>query len=66
MSREVASTVQSPKVRSTLGEGTGNPGFPHEDGATLLRRNRVNRFFRSALFPLIVIVLLVYLASQTL
>jgi cell division protease FtsH len=26
----------------------------------------VNRFFRSALFPLIVIVLLVYLASQTL
>src|SRR6185312_11187529 len=25
----------------------------------------VNRFFRSALFPLIVIVLLVYLASQT-
>src|SRR5262249_43933092 len=29
-------------------------------------RNRVNRFFRSALFPLVVIVLLVYLASQTL
>ncbi len=28
--------------------------------------DRVNRFFRSALFPLIVIVLLVYLASQTL
>ena len=26
----------------------------------------MNRFFRSALFPLIVIVLLVYLASQTL
>jgi cell division protease FtsH len=26
----------------------------------------VNRFFRSALFPLVVIVLLVYLASQTL
>jgi ATP-dependent Zn protease len=26
----------------------------------------VNRFFRSALFPLIIIVLLVYLASQTL
>jgi hypothetical protein len=26
----------------------------------------LNRFFRSALFPLIVIVLLVYLASQTL
>jgi lipopolysaccharide export LptBFGC system permease protein LptF len=26
----------------------------------------VNRIFRSALFPLIVIVLLVYLASQTL
>ena len=25
----------------------------------------MNRFFRSALFPLIVIVLLVYLASQT-
>ena len=28
--------------------------------------NHVNRFFRSALFPLVVIVLLVYLASQTL
>ena len=28
--------------------------------------NKVNRFFRSALFPLVVIVLLVYLASQTL
>ena len=26
----------------------------------------MNRFFRSALFPLVVIVLLVYLASQTL
>ena len=26
----------------------------------------MNRFFRSALFPLIIIVLLVYLASQTL
>ena len=26
----------------------------------------VNRFFRSALFPLIIIVVLVYLASQTL
>ena len=26
----------------------------------------MNRFFRSALFPLVIIVLLVYLASQTL
>ena len=37
-----------------------------ERAATLKRRLLVNRFFRSALFPLIVIVLLVYLASQTL
>ena len=39
--------------------------MPKIDGANL-RRPTVNRFFRSALFPLIVIVLLVYLASQTL
>jgi cell division protease FtsH len=38
---------------------------PKKDGATL-RRPTVNRFFRSALFPLIIIVVLVYLASQTL
>jgi cell division protease FtsH len=37
---------------------------PNIKGGTL--RLSVNRFFRSALFPLIVIVLLVYLASQTL
>jgi len=36
-----------------------------KQGATL-RRPTVNRFLRSALFPLIVIVLLVYVASQTL
>ncbi len=34
--------------------------------AGTLRKPTVNRFFRSALFPLIIIVLLVYLASQTL
>ena len=46
--------------------GAGIPLWvPKKDGATL-RRLTVNRFFRSALFPLIVIVLLVYLASQTL
>ena len=39
--------------------------MPKKDGATL-RRPTVNRFFRSALFPLIIIVVLVYLASQTL
>ena len=39
--------------------------MPKIDGANL-RRPTVNRFFRSALFPLIIIVLLVYLASQTL
>ncbi len=39
--------------------------MPKKDGATL-RRPTVNRFFRSALFPLIIIVVLVYLASQVL
>ena len=34
--------------------------------ATLSEDTIVNRFFRSAFFPLIVIVLLVWLASQTL
>ena len=37
----------------------------HKGEAATLHRT-VNRFFRSALFPLVVIVLLVYLASQTL
>ena len=37
-----------------------------EARGTLLPSDDVNRFFRSALFPLVVIVLLVYLASQTL
>jgi cell division protease FtsH len=35
-------------------------------GARCYPPKHVNRFFRSALFPLVVIVLLVYLASQTL
>ena len=38
--------------------------MPKKQGATLPPPT-VNRFFRSALFPLIIIVLLVYLASQT-
>jgi cell division protease FtsH len=37
-----------------------------EEGGCYPATTTVNRFFRSALFPLIVIVLLVYLASQTL
>src|SRR4029450_3454030 len=41
-------------------------GFGGKDTATLTDRSGMNRFFRSALFPLIVIVLLVYLASQAL
>src|SRR5207247_5511444 len=44
------------------GSAIGNahaPSYPADRGF-------VNRFFRSALFPLFVIVLLVYLASQTL
>src|SRR4029450_948622 len=41
-------------------------GSANRPSATLRRRLTMNRFFRSALFPLIVIVLLVYLASQTL
>src|SRR6266480_284292 len=44
------------------GRAIGNahaPWYPADRGF-------VNRFFRSALFPLFVIVLLVYLASQTL
>jgi cell division protease FtsH len=40
-------------------------GSAVEKGAATLREP-VNRFFRSALFPLVVIVLLVYLASQVL
>src|SRR5437764_14177308 len=47
---------------SSLGRAIGNahaPWYPADRGF-------VNRFFRSALFPLFVIVLLVYLASQTL
>ena len=39
---------------------------PWTGGGTQVRSDEVNRFFRSALFPLVVIVLLVYLASQTL
>ena len=38
----------------------------HSHAATLPIEALVNRFFRSALFPLLVIVLLVYLATQTL
>jgi cell division protease FtsH len=38
---------------------------PNQGGGTLTRP-KMNRFFRSALFPLIIIVMLVYLASQTL
>jgi ATP-dependent Zn protease len=52
---------------------TGNYGFTANltgEGRAASRLlpsiDPVNRFFRSALFPLIVIVLLVYLASQTL
>ncbi len=37
-----------------------------EEGGCYPAKTDVNRFFRSALFPLIIIVLLVYLASQTL
>jgi cell division protease FtsH len=37
-----------------------------EEGGWYPATTDVNRFFRSALFPLIIIVLLVYLASQTL
>ena len=45
--------------------GRRGPGVGRQ--TTLLpSRVPVNRFFRSALFPLVVIVLLVYLASQTL
>src|SRR5437764_3803277 len=47
---------------SSLGRAIGEahaPWYPADRGF-------VNRFFRSALFPLFVIVLLVYLASQTL
>jgi cell division protease FtsH len=44
--------------------------FPHamlgaEEAGCYPASTHVNRFFRSALFPLIIIVLLVYLASQT-
>ena len=46
-----------PEYDDPRGWCTNRRCYPHDP---------VNRFFRSALFPLIVIVLLVYLASQTL
>ena len=44
----------------------GNADDPRNDPLGYPERRPVNRFFRSAFFPLIVIVLLVWLASQTL
>src|SRR5206468_2881083 len=46
--------------------GSGTRAGCAEEGGCYPPTTTVNRFFRSALFPLIVIVLLVYLASQTL
>src|SRR6266446_2019999 len=48
----------APNLARAIG-GPHAPWYPADRGF-------VNRFFRSALFPLFVIVLLVYLASQTL
>src|SRR3712207_6866575 len=49
------------RERHLFGAGSTRKGT-----ATLVDIPPMNRFFRSALFPLIVIVPLVYLASQTL
>ena len=68
--------IQEPAVRRRTERGSDPAKAPegnrsrhqakNQVPATLADRDRVNRFFRSALFPLVVIVLLVYLASQTL
>ena len=62
----------SPKHRRDDRLSAVNDRLRHRPGGLAAWRRRcyppkaVNRFFRSALFPLVVIVLLVYLASQTL
>ena len=56
--------IPGSRIRPIGEHGFRATAWPRDHAATL--PVPVNRFFRSALFPLVVIVLLVYLASQTL
>ena len=53
-------------LNSALDLSSFPSAWPTLEERTLEKVGPVNRFFRGALFPLIVVILLVYLASQTL